>query len=158
MSPYLDGWGASGWPRWLQGWGSGGRYVGDVSGDHDDNGRPGDADGTAPARLRVVSGPVAATDAMEPVPEVRVRREFKGLTVADLHREEIASRLPGQVRSALHHLEDGDVAAAEQAMPGQFAKVLTGPGHRPRHSWRLFIIIGIVAVASGSAIASWLTS
>lgn len=97
-------------------------------------------------------------DAAEPVPEIRVRREFKGLTVADLHREEIASRLPGQVRSALHHLEDGNVPAAEQAMPGQFANVLAGPGHRRRHRWRVLLIVGIVAVATGSAIASWLTS
>lgn len=130
----------------------------DVSGDHDDSGRPGEADGTAPSRLRVVSGPAVAADPAEPVAEIRIRREFKGLTVADLHREEIASRLPGQVRSALQNLENGDVPAAEQAMPGEFANVLVGPGHRRRNRWRAFVIVGIVAVAAGSAIASWLTS
>lgn len=96
--------------------------------------------------------------AAEPVPEIRVRREFKGLTVADLHREEIARRLPGQVRSALQHLENGDEKAAEQAMPGHFAKVLAGPGHKRRHRARSFLIVGLVAVATGCAFASWLMS
>lgn len=142
----------------LQGWGRDGRYIANVSGDHEDNDGPEQGDEAAPSRLRVVSGPAAPGGEAEPRPEVRVRREFKGLTVSDLYREEIARRLPGQVRSALQHLERGDLAAAEQAMPGEFTNVLAGPGYARRHRWRMFVIVGIVAVAAGSAIASWLTS
>ncbi|MFT4513790.1 MAG: hypothetical protein ACI89X_003301 [Planctomycetota bacterium] len=99
---------------------------------------------------------MVAADVPEPAPTVRLRREFKGLTVADLHRDEIASRLPGQARSALNHIERGDFDAADRALPGQFAKVLAGPGHRRRHRWRTFAILAVLAVLTGSAIASWL--
>tara|TARA_R110002072_G_scaffold46591_2_gene128899 strand:- start:84707 stop:84994 length:288 start_codon:yes stop_codon:yes gene_type:complete len=93
----------------------------------------------------------------EPAPPVRLRREFKGLTVADLHREEIASRLPGQARSALNHIEHGDLDAAERALPGQFANVIAGPGFRRRHRYRAFAVAAVLAVLAGSALASWLT-
>lgn len=117
----------------------------------------GDADAKGPSHLRVVLGPVAAADVLEQVPPVRLRREFKGLTVADLHRDEVANRLPGQVRSALNHIERGDLDAAERALPGQFAKVLAGPGYRRRYRWPEFAIVAVLAVLTGSAIASWLT-
>ncbi|MFT7534694.1 MAG: hypothetical protein ACI85K_000643 [Hyphomicrobiaceae bacterium] len=128
-----------------------------MTGEKDETEETGDSGGKAPSQLRVVSGPVDTTDAPAPAPAVRLRREFKGLTVADLHRDEIASRLPGQVRSALNHIERGDLDAAERALPGQFAKVLAGPGYRRRYRWRAFAILGVLAVLAGSAIASWLT-
>lgn len=78
--------------------------------------------------------------------------------MADLHREEIVSRLPGQVRSALNHIERGDLDAAERALPGQFATVLAGPGYRRRYRFRAFGILAVLAVAIGSALATWLTS
>lgn len=128
-----------------------------MTGEKDETEETGDSDGKAPSYLRVVSGPVVATDSPEPPPSVRLRREFKGLTVADLHRDEIASRLPGQARSALNHIEHGDLDAAERALPGQFAKMHVGPGHRRRYRWRAFAILSVLAVLAGSAIASWLT-
>jgi hypothetical protein len=81
-----------------------------------------DRGGTKP-RLRAVDGPVHGS---VPPPAVRLVREFKGLTVADLLRDELVERLPGQVRSALHHAERGDWRAAEQALPGEFAPLLVG--------------------------------
>ena len=67
--------------------------------------------------------------ATEPPPPIRLRREFKGLTVADIQQEEVAKMLPGQVRSALEWIERGDLAAAERALPGRLATVIEGPGH-----------------------------
>lgn len=89
---------------------------------------------------------------------MRLRREFKGLTVADLHRDEVADRLPGQVRSALQHLENGDLAAAEHSLPGEFGRVLEGPGsrRRARHGW--FVLVGVLAIATGVFVANWLLS
>lgn len=75
---------------------------------------------------------------------VRLRREFKGLTVADLWRNEIHERLPGQVRSALHHLQRGDLQAAEAALPGEFAAVLPGPGRRRRLGRRLAVVVAVL--------------
>ena len=69
----------------------------------------------ARARLHVVEGPVPSADDAADMPPIRLRREFKGLTVADLHTEEVALLLPGQVCSALEHIEIGDLAAAERA-------------------------------------------
>ena len=92
----------------------------------------------------------------EPPPAVRLVREFKGLTVADLLRDELAARLPGQVRSALRHIERADFAAAERALPGEFAPVLRGPGHfrRERRLW--FAFVGLAAVLTAMVIAAWL--
>ena len=129
-----------------------------MTGEDDEQQGLGEADAKAPLRLRVVSGPLPDQGPLESPPTIRLRREFKGLTVADLHRDEIASRFPGQVRSALNHIEHGDLGAAERALPGQFAKVLTGPGHRRRYRARAFLIVAIVAVLTGGAVASWLTS
>lgn len=74
--------------------------------------------------LRAVAGPLGP---VEPPPSTRLCREFKGLTVADLHHAGLVEQLPGRVRSALRHLERGDFAAAERALPGEFAPVLAGP-------------------------------
>ena len=111
---------------------------------------PGSDGGTH--RLRAVA-PVAGD---EPPPAVRLVREFKGLTVADLLRDELAARLPGQVRSALRHIERADFAAAERALPGEFAPVLRGPGHvrRLRRLW--FAVVGLAAVLTAMAIAAWI--
>ena len=88
----------------------------------------------APMRLRAVQGPVPTAPEASGPPPVRLRREFKGLTVADIQLEEVARILPGQVRSALAWIERGDLGAAERALPGQLATIIEGPGHgrRPR--------------------------
>lgn len=109
------------------------------------------ATGASPSRLHAVSGPAAAAD---PAPAPRLWREWKGLTVADLLRTEIAERLPGQVRSALHHLQRGDLRAAEAALPGEFAKVLPGPGRRRAARARRLGALA-AAVAAAAALAAW---
>jgi len=129
-----------------------------VTGEQDEPLQPDDAGAKAPSRLRVVHGPMPTTTDVGAPPPVRLRREFKGLTVADLHREDVARRLPGQVRSALAHLENGDVAAAEQALPGQFGRVLQGPGHRRRKRYGWLAVAGFAAVATGWCIVHWLLS
>jgi hypothetical protein len=129
-----------------------------VTGDDDNDKKPDDAGGKAPAQLRVVHGPVCDEEMTESAPVVRIRREFKGLTVADLHREEIVTRLPGQVRSALEHIEAADYAAAEDALPGQFDNVLVGPGHRGRYQWRWFAFLSILAVVVGWVVALGMSS
>ena len=83
-------------------------------------------------RLRAVEGPVSPSPGVADPPPVRLRREFKGLTVADIQRDEVARMLPGQVRSALEWIERGDLAAAERALPGQLATIVEGPGHGRR--------------------------
>lgn len=98
--------------------------------------------------LRAVDGPLGDPD---PPPTVRLRREFKGLTVADLSRDHVARRLPGQVRSALQHLERGAFAAAERALP---AAVLRGPGHGRRGARRA-LLLTLLALAV-LFVASWL--
>src|SRR5262245_19313176 len=78
--------------------------------------------------LRPGSGPGSGPGRGEPH-HVRLRREYKGLTVRDLVTDlSLAQQLPGKVRSALAHVERGDYAAAEAALPGHFAAVLPGPG------------------------------
>ncbi len=108
-------------------------------------------------QLRAVGGPLAGH---EPPPVVRLVREFKGPTVADLLRDELAARLPGQVRSALRHLEHGDFAAAERALPGElapeWAPLLPGPGHRRRERRLLFAVVGLAAIVAAAAFAAWL--
>ena len=112
----------------------------------------------AQPRLRAVRGPVATEDAPEAPPPVRLRREFKGLTVADLLRDEVVDSLPGQVRSALEHIERGDLAAAERALPGHFATVLEGPGHRRRSRPGWLVVVGLAAVVVGALLTGWLLS
>jgi hypothetical protein len=79
---------------------------------------------------------------------VPLRREYKGLTVADLWREDLVARLPGQVRSALRHIQNGDFAAADRALPGDFAPVLPGPGMRraERQRRKLWWVVGLGCV------------
>jgi hypothetical protein len=106
----------------------------------------------ADARLRAVQGPLGSS---EPRPAVRLRREFKGLTVADLLRDEILERLPGQVRSALHHIERGDHAAAERALPGEFTRVLPGPWQRRRGRQSLAVVLALAALLAAAAAVLW---
>lgn len=90
------------------------------------------------------------------LPPVKLVREFKGPTVADLLRDEYVARLPGRVWSALRHIEDGDFAAADAALPGQFAPILAGPGERLRTRRRrlgwLLAAVGALAVAAAWAL------
>jgi hypothetical protein len=83
---------------------------------------------------------------LEPKPPVRLHREWKGLTAADLVRDELVARLPGQVRSALAKIERGDLAAADDLLPEMAAprrpgSVLVGPGAATRrwHRRRAFV-------------------
>ncbi len=126
-----------------------------MQGEGDDR-EPGAAESAEPSspsassrpRLVRVSGPSGGS---EPPPEVRLRREFKGPTVADLTRGEVAEQLPGQVRRAVHHIQRGDFAAAERALPGHFAPVFAGPGHRRQP--RRFLLVALTALAVLAAVA-----
>ena len=105
--------------------------------------------------LRRVDGPVAGA---EPVPEVRLHREFKGLTVADLMRAEIAERLPGQVRQALRQIQNGEFAAADDALPGAFPPIYAGPGSdRGRRRGFLVLWLSVAVLAAAGALAWWWT-
>jgi hypothetical protein len=110
-------------------------------------------DGMATSRpqLQRVAGPI---DGTAPPLRVTLRREFKGLTVADLLHHEIAERLPGRARSALQHLQRGDLRSAEQALPGEWAPLLQGPGHARRARRRL--VLWLTAITIGAcAIVAW---
>lgn len=110
---------------------------------------PGPAQG-----LRLRSLPGGGRAPSDPF-EVRLRREFKGLTVSELVTDlSLSERLPGQVRSALERIEEGDLAAADQLLPGRFGSVLAGPGHRRvgrlHMRWLLLslaVLAAVVAVA-----------
>lgn len=123
-----------------------------VTGDHDEPATPED-DRPGAGRLRAVRGPVVGH---EPPPRIRLCREWKGPTVADLLRDEYVARLPGQVRSALHHLERADLRAAEQALPGEFAPLLPGPA--PSRTARRLAAAAVViaAVLAAFALAAWM--
>lgn len=86
-------------------------------------------------------------------------REWKGPTVADLLRDEFAARLPGEVRSALRHLEAGDLAAAEARLPGEFAAILPGPASRRRRrsarALSVAFVVALVAVAAAFSRGGW---
>lgn len=113
----------------------------------DGNGKPG-------PRLQVVAG---ALDTSAPPPRVRLVREWKGLTVADLYRDELVERLPGQMRSALRHIEAGDFAAAERALPGDDTPVYAGPGHRRPERRLLVLMVAMAAVLAAFAVAEMFT-
>jgi hypothetical protein len=83
-----------------------------------------------------------------------LRREFKGLTVADLHCSDLVEQLPGRVRTALRHLQRGDLAAAERVLPGEFASVLPGPWQRRqrRRQRTLAIVLTVLLVATTVAL------
>ena len=119
----------------------------------DDDGFANRAEGEARARLRVVHGPVHGSEAR---PSVRLVREWKGLTVADLLRDEIVERLPGRVQSALEHIERGDFAGAERALPGEFSSVLPGPGHGRSQRRLLAAFVTVSAVFAAAALAAWM--
>ncbi len=121
-----------------------------MTGNDDDARRDGELAGRG--RLRAVRGPLAAP---EPPPAVRLVREWKGPTVDDLLRDEYVERLPGAVHSALRHLERGDLAAADRALPGRFPPILAGPGHA-RDRRRAVLLLAIVAALAAIAFASWL--
>jgi hypothetical protein len=93
--------------------------------------------------------------AEEPPPAVRLRREFKGLTVADLLRDEIVDRLPGQVRSACRHIENLDFAAAERQLPSAWAPVLPGPWRPRRERWVLATTAVFAVVLVAATLAAW---
>lgn len=124
-----------------------------MEGDCDDSARP---DAAAGPHLRVVDGPVARPDAADGPPPVRLRREFKGLTVACLQREEVSRQLPGQARSALACIERGDLAGAEQALPGQLAEVIAGPWRDERSARARRLAVSLAAAAVGAAVAAWM--
>lgn len=88
---------------------------------------------------------------------MRLHREWKGLTVADLLRDEVVERLPGQVLSALAHIENGEWAAADRALPGEHGPILVGPGHqrRARRAWGLAIAVALAAIVAAVAVWSW---
>ncbi len=103
------------------------------------------------AGLRAVVG---AAGPVTPPPPVRLLREWKGPTVADLLRDEFAARLPGEVRSALQHIEAGDLAAADAELPGGFAPILPGPSARRRPPRRrAFVVAAALALAALAAAA-----
>lgn len=126
-----------------------------VSGDDESSDAASAEGGFVPRpRLSRVEGPLPEA---EPPPAVRLCREWKGPTVADLLRDEIVERLPGQVRSALRHIERGDFQRAHDALPGTFAPVLQGPGHRRRGRRRRLVVLLLVAAIVATAIAPWVT-
>lgn len=109
-----------------------------------------------PPPLRALGGPIDGTGS---APQVRLRREWKGLTVADLLRDEIVERLPGQVRSALRQIERCDYEAAERALPGELAPLLPGPGSVAAPSRPLWVgFIVVMAALLGTALAVWIVA
>lgn len=126
-----------------------------MTGDHDETTAGEDSAPIRP-RLRVVSGPIEGSAGR---PAVRLRREWKGLTGADLLRDEIVTRLPGQMRSVQQMLERGDFAAAERALPGEDGPVLlAGPGHRRRDHRLLVFFVAITAVWAAGSLWAWLAA
>lgn len=106
---------------------------------------------TAPGPLVVGGG--------QPVADVRLRREFKGLTVEELVADlGIDEQLPGRVQSALDAITRGDLPTALDALPGRFGAVLPGPGHRSAARSRpvLWIVLAALAAAALSATIPWL--
>lgn len=113
-----------------------------------------DGEGLPPTdgALRALPGSGLATGDLPPV---RLVREFKGPTVADLLRDEFAAQLPGQAWSALRRIEVGDFAAAEAVLPGDFAPILTGPGGRARRRrWRVAAAIAVLATVAAAVVAA----
>lgn len=97
----------------------------------------------------------------QPTVDVRLRREFKGLTVEELVADlGIDEQLPGRVQSALDAIRRGDLRAADEALPGRFGNVLVGPGHRrPARSRRVvWIVLAALAAGAVGATIPWLRS
>ena len=123
---------------------------------HDDgNQPPEDGLGGAGTHTPLPWGHPSAATTAEAKLKVRLRREFKGLTVRDLIADlGLDEQVPGRVQGALDHIARGDLAAAERTLPGHFATVLQGPGHRSSHYRRLrvrWIVLVALAAAAVSA-------
>jgi|JRYL01.1.fsa_nt_gb hypothetical protein len=103
-------------------------------------------------RLRRLPG--GGVGGVVPAASVRLHREFKGLTVADLVRIELVEQLPGTVHKAMRELQRGDLAAAEATLPGTFAPLLAGPG-RARRQWRRVLAVLLVLVVVLLAGLAW---
>ncbi len=136
------------------------RYLPKMGHERDDDRRPAGEPPAGPERpelaarprLRRLSG--GGANGAEPAAQVRLHREFKGLTVADLVRLELVEQLPGTVHKAMRELQRGEVAAAEATLPGAFAPLLAGPG-RVRRRWRRVQLGLLVLVALLLALFSW---
>lgn len=112
----------------------------------DPGGRTADGTGRPPASPWRALPPAPRVPGGDPEVAVRLCREWHGLTVADLLRPDLAERLPGQVRSALRHLERGDLPAALQQLPEACAPVLPGPGHRRTEQRRARQLAGLLVL------------
>ncbi|MEQ1631370.1 MAG: hypothetical protein ABL997_03290 [Planctomycetota bacterium] len=126
------------------------------SGMHQDgNLPPDDGQGGAGTRVPLPWGDPTTKAAAERALEVRLRREWKGVTVRDLIADlGLDEQLPGRVQTALDHIRRGDLAAAERALPGHFGALLQGPGHRShfgRRAWVWGIVVTALAAAAVSA-------
>ena len=129
-------------------------------------GEEGDGEGVPrPVGLRAVPA-VPDPGPPSPPPAVYLRRELKLPTVSHLLRDDDAvRRLPGQARSALRHLQHGDLAAAERVLPGEFGSVLQGPGGERRARRRLarrvavlLLVLAWIALVAGTWLCSWFPS
>ena len=120
-----------------------------------EDGGPDDGDTPAGGRSLHPVETQAGPDGAE-LPLVRLRREYKGLTVRDLLADQgLDDQLPGRVRSALAHLERGDLAAADRDLPGRFGAVLRGPGLWASRRRRLLVLaITVAALAAAGATAT----
>lgn len=128
--------------------GNGGREQGDAGGA---------PDRTGPRfSLRRVDGPIDGANAPAGQGfEVRLHREFKGLTVADLMRSEIAERLPGQVQRALRQIQNGAFAAADEALPGAFPPIFAGPGSARAGRRGPWLLVTALLVGAAAVAAAW---
>jgi hypothetical protein len=79
--------------------------------------------------------------------EVELRREFKGPRVQDLLRPGgISELLPGRAVHALAATLRGDLRAAEELLPGTFARVLPGPWQRARGRHLFLLLVALLLV------------
>ncbi len=116
-----------------------------------DSRRPDGGGGDRP-RLRAVAGPLSEVPAPPPV---RLVREYKGLTVADMMRDEIVDRLPSQARRMLHCVQRGDYEGAERALPGEFAAVLQGPRGARAAGWRFWLWLLFTVALVAMTLITW---
>lgn len=127
--------------------------------ERDDEAEGGGTSGTG-KRPALPFGPTLAGGG-QPSVDVRLRREFKGLTVEELVADlGIDEQLPGRVQSALEAIRRGDLRGADEALPGRFGAVLPGPGHRSGSRSRrvLWIVVAALAAGAVSATIPWLRS
>lgn len=108
--------------------------------------------------LQLHTGGVVPGAPPTPVP-VRLVREFKGPTLdglLDLEEHEVA-RLPQRLEEVLEAVEDGALAAADDALDRALAPLHRGPGHhRPGRLfrwmciWFLVLLGALLAVVVGA--------